>query len=88
MKKRISPFASSTLTIAIKTMQSSSIPRKRGRPAKANFQKAFSLPIELWEKVVDKLEREKGLGVEHGLEIPIGTQSDLIIELLTKWLEE
>ena len=63
-------------------------PRKRGRPAKANFQKAFSLPIELWEKVVDKLEREKGLGVEHGVEIPIGTQSDLIIELLTRWLCE
>ena len=69
-------------------MQPSNLPKKRGRPAKANFQKGFSLPIELWEKVVDKLEREKGLGVEHGLEIPIGTQSDLIIELLTKWLEE
>ena len=61
---------------------------KRGRPAKHNFQKAFSIPIALWERVVDKLEVEKGLGVEHGLEIPIGTQSDLIVELLTKWLEE
>ena len=69
-------------------MQSSSIPKKRGRPTRANFQKAFSLPIALWERVIDKLEVEKGLGVEHGLEIPIGTQSDLIAELLTKWLEE
>ena len=54
---------------------------KLGRPLKYHVHITISLPKQLWKDVLAKLKKE-GDG-----QVRLGKQSELVISLLTRWLD-